>query len=67
MSQAPNNSNVVYVPPKANVYTILIVVAILALIGAITVVLMKLMGEPPVGYGLQMQDLWSPFSPANGG
>lgn len=67
MSQTPNNPNVVYVPPRANVYTILIVVAILALVGAIAVVLMKLMGEPPVGYGLELGDLWSPFSPAKGG
>jgi hypothetical protein len=62
MTQLPNNPQTVVVKPRPNVYTMLLVVTILALIAAIVLMAMKLMSAPPAGYGLEFGDLLTPAS-----
>lgn len=52
--------NIVEVKPEANVYTVLMVVAIIVLLVAVVIVGLKLTGDVPNGYGLSVGDLFSP-------
>ena len=62
MTQLSTNRPLVQVGPQPNVYTVLIIVAILALGIAIGVALYNLMGEvgPDGGYGMSFGDLFAP-------
>jgi hypothetical protein len=62
MSQLPAQGPVIEVRPQPNVYTILLMVAVVALAAAVSVAAWKLMSQPPVGYGLQLGDLFKSFS-----
>jgi hypothetical protein len=55
--------NVVEVKPQANIYTVLVLVALIALIAAAAIVVMNL--TTPVadgGYGLEFGDLFKPLT-----
>ncbi len=58
MTQAPSQGAVVQIKPQPNVYTILLIVAIIAMGVTIGVVLHNLMADPPVGYGLTFGELF---------
>ena len=47
--------------PQPNVYTVLVIIAALALALTIAVVLWNLMSPPPVGYGLRFEELFDPL------
>ncbi len=57
MSQSP--TNVVQVKPAANVYTVLILIALIGLIVSIGVVGQRLMSDTN-GYGMKMGEMFSP-------
>ena len=61
MTQIPAQSPVVQVKPQANVYSVLLIVAILALLAAIGFMLWNLLSPVPQGYGMTVEDLFSPF------
>ena len=63
MTQLPTTKPVVRVKPQPNIYTILIIVAILALAITIGLVLHNLMAEtgPGGGYGMSFGDLFNPL------
>ena len=56
MSQSP--TNIVEVKPVANIYTVLILIALLALAVSVGVVGYRLMGAK--GYGMKAGDMFSP-------
>lgn len=59
MSRMPTQQGpVVEVKPQPNVYTLLLVIAILALAGAIAYACYVLMSEPPVGYGMKFGQMF---------
>jgi hypothetical protein len=58
MTQTPSRGPVIEVKPQPNVYTVLLIVAIMALAVAIGVVLRRLMAEVPTGYGLQFGQIF---------
>jgi hypothetical protein len=62
MTRASTQPPVIEVRPQANVYTVLVVVAILAMLVAVLLGLSKLMGAPPDGYGLNFDQLFGPVS-----
>jgi len=53
------NTAVVRTKPRPNVYTVLLLVAILALGVTVAVVLWRLTADLPDGYGLKFADLFS--------
>jgi len=53
----------VEVKPQPTVYTVLLIIAIVALVVAIGVVLWKLTSETPVGYGMKIEQLLKPWQP----
>ncbi len=57
MSSGP----VVRVKPQPNIYTILLVAAILVVGIALGLVLYKLMSPLPAGYGLEFGDIFKPW------
>lgn len=52
------NENVIPVKPAANVYTVMMAIAIIMLVAAIFVVGLKLLSPLPNGYGLTIGDLF---------
>jgi hypothetical protein len=58
MTQVPTQGQVIQVKPAPDVYTLLLLVAILVLAVAVGVSLYYLMANPPVGYGLTFGDLF---------
>jgi ABC-type dipeptide/oligopeptide/nickel transport system permease component len=62
MSQLSSQGPVIQVKPQPNVYTVLLVVAAVALAVTIGLVLYNLMAEPPAGYGLSFGDLLGPLT-----
>jgi hypothetical protein len=52
MTQAPSRGPLLQVKPAPNIYTLLLIVAIVALIFTISVVLYNLLAGLPNGYGL---------------
>ena len=65
MTQSPTNASeaAVEVRPRANVYTVLVVVAVLALGFTLGWVLWHLMSQPPDGCGMKLSDLFEPLKP----
>jgi hypothetical protein len=63
MTQLPTRGPTVEVQPQPNVYTILLIVAIAALLVACGMVLWKLMSQLPVGYAMQIGQMFEPFKP----
>ena len=61
MSQAPSQGPVMQVKPQPNIYSVLLIVAILVLLVAIVLVVMNLMAPLPNGYGLEIGDLFKPL------
>jgi hypothetical protein len=61
MTETPSHGPVIEVRPQPNVYTALLLVAILALVIAIGVVIWKLTSSPPTGYGLQISEFLDPI------
>lgn len=61
MSQMPSGGSVVQVKPQPNIYTALLIVAILALGVAIGLVLYNLMApvDTGAGYGMKFGDLFA--------
>lgn len=70
MTQLPSQGPVVQVRPQPNIYTLLLIVAILAVAVTVAVVLYNLLLDPPVGYGLDFGAIFDssklpePISPA---
>jgi hypothetical protein len=48
-------------PARPNIYTVLLLVAIVALLAAVILVGMRLMSASPEGYGLTFEQLFSPL------
>jgi hypothetical protein len=63
MTQVPSQGPVIEIKPEPNVYTVLLLVAILVLIVAIGAALWKLTSPPPTGYGLEFSELFKAFTP----
>jgi hypothetical protein len=59
MTSAPSAAPVVRAGPQPNVYTVLLLVAIAALLVTLVVVLWTLMASLPKGYGLELKDLFA--------
>lgn len=58
---AIQTSNVVEVKPSANVYTVLIIIALLSLLATIGIAGRRLMSPAPEGYGISAGEMFSPF------
>jgi hypothetical protein len=58
MTSAPSSAPVVRGKSQPNIYTALLLVAVVALLVTLVVVLWTLMAAPPKGYGLQIGDLF---------
>ena len=52
MTQLPSQGPVIEVKPQPNIYTLLLIVAILAVAVTVGFVLYNLLSDPPAGYGL---------------
>jgi hypothetical protein len=63
MTQVPSQGPVIEVRPQPNIYTVLLLVAILVLLVAIGVVLWKLTSPMPNGYDMRLVELFKPFEP----
>ena len=61
MTQSPSQPRTVEVPPQPNVYTMILLVAIIVLAVAIVAAFWKLTSLPPVGYGLNFGAFFEPF------
>ena len=57
MTQAPHTP-VVTVKPQANIYSVMLLVAVVALAMTIGVCLWKLLAPMPAGYGLELKQLF---------
>jgi hypothetical protein len=62
MTQASSQPPTVEVRPQPNVYTVILLVAIIALGLAVGVVFWKLTSPPPTGYGLKVGAMFEPFA-----
>ena len=60
MSQIPTERNVAKIQAGPNVYTVLLIVAILILWIGIGFTANRLMSDPPSGYGLSVGEMFSP-------
>ncbi|HUS93079.1 MAG TPA: hypothetical protein VM695_14565 [Phycisphaerae bacterium] len=58
MTQSPSQGPVVEVKPQPNVYTILLLVAVIALAVAIGMCFWRLTAASPVGYGLEIRNFF---------
>jgi hypothetical protein len=56
----PDPRQVAAASRRPNVYTVLLILAIVALGAALAMVLVGLLAEPPQGYGLSFGDLFRP-------
>lgn len=61
MTSMPSGGPVVPVKRQPNIYTVLLLAAIVALAVTLGVVLYTLMSPTPQGYGLEFGDLFSPL------
>jgi len=61
MTQLPPESPVIEVSPGPNVYTILLLVAIIVLAAGIAAAFWKLTSPLPVGYGLTIKEFLDPI------
>ncbi|MCD6304464.1 MAG: hypothetical protein J7M21_05830 [Planctomycetes bacterium] len=62
MTQLPQGPTIP-VKPQPNIYTVMLLVAIIALAMAVVVVFWKLTSPPPVGYGMEFGDFFKPIKP----
>ncbi len=58
MSQTTSQGPVVRVKPQPNIYTALLLVAIVVLIATLAITLYNLMAAPPAGYGLTFGEIF---------
>jgi hypothetical protein len=61
MAKAPSDAPVVQVKPQPDVYTIMLIIAIIALAVSIGFVLWTLIAAPPNGYGLSLGEIFGPL------
>ncbi|MHC4294526.1 MAG: hypothetical protein ACYSTL_02975 [Planctomycetota bacterium] len=61
MAQAPPQRSVVEIKPQPDVYTVMLIVSIIALVVTIGLVVWNLMAPPPTGYGLTFEQLLGPL------
>ena len=61
MTQLPTQSPVIQVKAQPNVYTVMLIVAILALGMAVGFVMYSLMAPLPKGYGMEFDELFKPL------
>jgi len=61
MTESPSQGPVVEVKAQPNVYTILLLVAIIALVIAIGMSFWRLTSPPPAGYGLEIRQFFDPL------
>jgi len=61
MTQLPQQGPVVELRPQPNIYTVLLLVAVIALAIAVGVVFWKLTSPLPVGYGLEVKEFLDPI------
>jgi len=59
MTQVPSQGPVVQVKPQPNIYTLMILVAIIVLVVTIALVLRNLLATPPAGYGLSFSEVFT--------
>jgi hypothetical protein len=64
-SQKPQGP-VIPVKPSPNIYTVLIYICVLALAISVVIVLWRMTGEMPDGYGLPMKHIFQPNTPLPG-
>ncbi len=64
MSQMPTERNVAKIKAGPNVYTVLLIVAILSLWVGIGFTAKRLMSDPPAGYGVSIGEMFSPAEEA---
>ena len=62
MAQMPAKGPVVQATPQPDIYTLMLIIAIVALITTIAMVLYNLMSAVPTGYGLSVGELFQPPS-----
>jgi hypothetical protein len=62
MTSVPSASQVVRAKPQPNIYTALLMVAVVVLLVTLGVVLFTLLSPMPKGYGLEFGDLLKPLS-----
>jgi len=62
MTETPTQGPVVEVKAQPNIYTILVLLAVIALVIAIGACFWKLTSSPPVGYGLEIKDFFAPLT-----
>ncbi len=60
MTQMPEERNVAKVEAGPNVYSVLLIIAILALWVGIGFAAKRLMADPPAGYGVSVGEMFSP-------
>ena len=65
MASTPSGLPALRAQPQPNVYTVLLIVAVVALLATLVTVLWTLMAAMPAGYGLKLEDLFSPLKPAS--
>ena len=63
MTQSPSQTPTVEVRPQPNVYTVILLVAIIALALAVGAVFWKLTSPPPTGYGMHVGAMFEQFKP----
>jgi hypothetical protein len=63
MTQMPSQGPVIEVRPEPNIYTVLLLVAILVLLVAVGMVFWKLTAPLPQGYDLKIGELFEKFIP----
>ncbi|MFW6133800.1 MAG: hypothetical protein ACOC8F_07870 [Planctomycetota bacterium] len=69
MSQASTQEQsgpVIPVKPAPNVYTVLLIISVLALCVGIGVVLWRMTGSLPDGFGVPLKDVFQPGTPTPG-
>ena len=65
-SSAPQQGPVIPVRPAPNVYSVLLVIAVIALCVTVGVVIWRLMASLPTGYGLELKNIFNPGGPLPG-
>ena len=61
MTQTPAQGPLIRIKPQPDVYTVMLVVAAVALAGTIALVMYDLMAPPPNGYGQTLGQLFEPL------
>ena len=61
MTQAPSQASLIRIKPQSNIYTLLIILAVLAMGVTVGIAMWSLMSPTPQGYGLSFESLFKPF------